>query len=267
MIANMLQAIIEEISKVARRLDEKGWAEGNAGNISVNISHLTGGGFSGFYLSDCEYPLSKSYPSLANLYFLITGAGVKMPELAENPIEHLGFVKISANGHFFSYLLRDGIPKRHSLTLSSELPSHLAIHEYLVMANRDEKAVVHTHVNELIAITHDPEITDEKSLNRILLSIHPEVVMNFPEGIGLVPFMVPGSQEIGNASAESFERHKLILWDKHGAVSIGKSVGECLDRIEIVTKAAKIYFLCKAAGFHPKGLTSEQIRSLTSGGY
>ena len=260
----MLQKILEDIGTVARQLHEKGWAEGNAGNISVNISNVPGEEIEGFALSDCEYPLAQNNPSLADHLLLITAAGVKMPELAKNPLKHLAIIKISSNGRFFSYLLRDGIPKQTSVTLTSELPAHLAIHECLVKENKIEKAIVHTHVNELIALTHDPEMTNEEKLNNVLLSMHPEVVMNFPEGIGFVPFMLPGSKEIGNASAESLKLRRLILWDKHGVVSVGNSVTQCLDQIEIITKAAKIYFLCRAAGFYPEGLTPEQIRSITT---
>lgn len=258
----MLRGILDEISLVAKMLFEKGWAEGNAGNISVNISDIPEKEKAHFAIYDKEYPLPHEYSRLAGHLFLITRTGGKMPELCENPSEHLAVMKISANGKYFNYLDWDGIPPQRLPVPSSELPSHLAIHEYLVTASRPEKAILHTHVNELIALTHDPDISNEQELNAILMPIHPEVVMFFPEGIGLVPFMRPGSQEIGVATAESCKKHKVMLWEKHGAISIGKDVTTCFDQIEIINKAAKIYLLCRAAGFKPTGLTEEQMKML-----
>lgn len=54
---------------------------------------------------------------------------------------------------------------------TSELPTHLAIHEYLVWKGAKEKTVVHTHPNELISITQIRKFCNEEALNHLLWGI------------------------------------------------------------------------------------------------
>jgi len=44
--------------------------------------------------------------------------------------------------------------------------------------------------------------------------------------------------------------------------AIGESVLDTFDTIDIIAKSAKIYFMCKNAGFEPEGLSIEQLNEL-----
>jgi rhamnulose-1-phosphate aldolase len=122
--------------------------------------------------------------------------------------------------------------------------------------------IVHTHPTELIALTHIAGHNDEESVNRLLWAMHPESIVVNPRGVGLVPYTLPGTDEIADATARAFDRHPVILWGKHGVVAIGKDAMEAFDMIDTLTKSAQVFFMCKNAGYSPEGLTSEELGAL-----
>ncbi|MGE5424990.1 MAG: class II aldolase/adducin family protein, partial [Syntrophothermus sp.] len=90
--------IIEEIAQVSRHLWEKGWAERNAGNISVNITaHLEGIEPEVFGDIPVE-PLSIPRPLLKNNIFIITPTGSRMRELTRNTMDQLCYLRINDDG-------------------------------------------------------------------------------------------------------------------------------------------------------------------------
>jgi rhamnulose-1-phosphate aldolase len=123
----------------------------------------------------------------------------------------------------------------------------------MVKQGQGEKAIVHTHAHELIALTHDKNLRNEARLNEILLKMHTETAFFIPEGIGFVPLEVPGSMELAKANLKSLKNHKVILWEKHGCLAVGKDVHEAFDRIDLMAKAARIYLLCRMAGISAEG--------------
>jgi rhamnulose-1-phosphate aldolase len=241
-----MRKALDDMANVAMVLDEKGWSEGNAGNISVNVTETIGTSPDESLSSSRIYPLPGTFKDLAREYLLISGAGTRMRNLAKQPLMNLLLIKISDDGASFAHL-----PIRQEINLNlrptSEFYAHLAIHEFLMSHHRTEKTIIHTHVNELIALTLDPKIRDTGALNKALHEVLPEMAVLIPGGAGLTPYLQPGSKEIASATVELFEHHDLILWSRHGVIAIGADPVECLDRIEIVSKAAKIYFLVRSS--------------------
>ena len=92
--------------------------------------------------------------------------------------------------------------------------------------------------------------------------MHPETAINIPEGIGLVPYCLPGSAKIAELTLNKLSSHDVVIWEKHGVCSAGKNVAEAFDLIDILAKSAKIYFTCRSAGFLPTGLSDEDIEEL-----
>jgi rhamnulose-1-phosphate aldolase len=121
--------------------------------------------------------------------------------------------------------------------------------------------VLHSHPTELIAITHLPALTQER-LNRMLWSMTPETVVFAPEGVALLPYLPPGSTEMGAATASAVVRHQLVLWDKHGAAAVGDDLVEAFDLLDTINKSAALHLACRAAGFQPRGLSEQQIAAL-----
>jgi len=238
------QGVAAEIAEVASLLWQKGWAEGSGGNISVNVTEF----YPGIHIDFRSYPmipLEVKYPAIAHHYLFITAKGSRMRTLAKDPGAGLCLIKISKKGDGYQVLFED---PESQLIPSSEIFSHLAIHNHMVKQGQGEKAVVHTHSHELVTLTHDKSLQSEARLNEILLNMHTETAFFIPDGIGYVPLQTPGSQELAKSTLKSLKNHKIILWEKHGCLATGMDVHEAFDRIDLMAKAALIYLTGRSIG-------------------
>ena len=239
-----IRKIVEEMAGTAKTMWEKGWAERSAGNMSVNVTGAVPINELSKLASFPFFPLPKSFPNLANSVFLVTTSGSRMRDMAENPVDNLCFIYISENGSAYHIVaVTDDIKE---LRPTSELLTHLGIHKILVAKKRPEKAVVHAHVTELIALSHIPSMKSEESINNVLLGMHPEVGMFVPGGAGFVPFETPGSETLAQSTVTAFESRTAVIWEKHGCLAAGETVSDAFDTMDILAKAAGIWFLVKA---------------------
>lgn len=254
-----LKAVIRETAEIAGYLWQRGWAERNAGNISVNITDVMLSEFPVVVSSIC-ITLSTKYPKLAGNYFLVTGTGKRMRDLARKPIKNALIIKLNedASGYYIISQNTDC----ESLRPTSELPTHLGIHQMIAERGSSEKVVMHTHATELIALTHCKEFCNPKALNKIVWDMHPETIMFVPKGIGFVPYLLPGSLDIAEETIKALQHHDVALWEKHGVFAIGKNVADTFDLIDILAKSARIYFLCRSADIVPDGFREKQLEEL-----
>ena len=230
-----LGPLMERLARVAGLLWQKGWAEASAGNISINLRGLVS-----FESSSSEkIPLSTPRPELSGTSFLFTAAGSRMRDLAENPERGTGVITLSDDGAGYrvSWSGADGFRP------SSELPSHLAIHGLLSSRGSDCRVVLHAHPSELIALSLRKDCQDPERLNRLLFSAHPEVGALIPEGVGLVPYLLPGSEELSAETLKAFQNRRIVIWANHGAVAAGRDTDEAFDLMDILNKAARIILL------------------------
>ncbi|MEI6060150.1 MAG: rhamnulose-1-phosphate aldolase [Bacteroidota bacterium] len=254
-----LKKIIHEMAETADYLWQRGWAERNAGNISVNISFCVEVETSAVD-TDQSFDLPVSYPELAGAYFMVTGTNKRMRDLARKPEKNTLIIQLNDKANGYRILSKNaGLANRMP---TSELPTHLGIHQLIARRGGDEKVVMHTHATELIAITHAEEFCNEAALNKLLLGMHPETVIFVPKGIGFVPYILPGTAEIATGTLKALQNHDVAIWEKHGVFAIGNSMGETFDIIDILAKSAGIFLMCRSAGIHPKGFTSEQLARL-----
>jgi len=242
---NNLTGIVCAIREVASRLWEKGWAEKNAGNISINVSPFMPVR-SGPVKYSATRKLSGRFPALAGQSLLITATGSRMRDLARDPGSNLAIVRINGRGDAYQVVWSGRDPLLFAPT--SEFPSHLAIQEFFRIQRRGNKAVLHTHPDELVALTHIPVYQNARNLNRLLRAMHPEIEYFIPRGVGLVPLLKPGSPALGRATVRSLVRHDIVLWERHGCLATGSDIIDIFDLVDIMNKAAKIFFLRCAAG-------------------
>ncbi|MDP8257576.1 MAG: rhamnulose-1-phosphate aldolase [Candidatus Alcyoniella australis] len=253
-----LSAWLASMQQISFYLWDRGWAERNAGNLSVDVSDC-------LERSDLEagsaIALDQRYPSLAGRSFLVTGTGRRYRDLAQDAAANACMLRIDDQGS--SYGLLWGGDADVGFRPTSEFPSHLRIHEHLREAGRPEQVVLHTHPTELIALTHLPEYADERALNAALLCTHPEVKVNVPRGVGLVPYAVPGTEALAQATVEVFKRDLCVaLWQWHGVVAVNERIEVAFDLIDALNKSAKVLLLVHATGHKPRGLSSEQLNEL-----
>lgn len=256
-----IKNLIKEVAELADYLWQKGWAERNAGNISVNITEM----FTQLEFNEIEkYPvfkLPKAYKELANGYFFVTGTGKRMRDLARNPYKNACIIRLSENGDSYTLFSR-AKNQFYELRPTSELPAHLAIHQLMKQRNSNNKVVIHTHPNDLVALTHSSLYKQEDVLNKILWGMHPETLIVVPKGVGVVPYEVPGTTAIADLTVKSLEKHDVVLWEKHGCLAVGEEIFPTFDLIDTLSKSAQIFFMCKSAGIEPEGLTQEHLEDL-----
>ena len=257
-----LKPLLMQIAGVAQYLWDRGWAERNAGNFSINVT-----GF--FHDKELDRfstypfsPLSTEYPDLVRSLFLVSGAGTRMRDMADNPVENLCFVYISDSGSAF-HIIGDNHEGVH-VKPTSELLTHLTIQQQLLQKKSPEKVVLHAHVTELIALTQLAPFKSEEAVNSLLWGMHPETLLFVPDGVGFVPYILAGTEHIATATRAKLENHKVVLWEKHGCLAIGKTLADAFDTLDILAKSAKIYLLCKSTGMDPEGLTPAQLQEIHS---
>jgi rhamnulose-1-phosphate aldolase len=252
-----VECIIEEVADIAGYLWDRHWAERNAGNISMDVTEVIG--------RRTQAPKkaawierSLPFPELGGSWLLITSAGSRMRDLARRPEEFLGIIRIADN--LDGYHLVGGPEK--GFTPTSELLSHLRIHQSLRKRGAVERAILHTHPDALIAMTHIPEFKDETRLNSVLWGMHPEAILVVPSGAGFVPYALTGTIELATATVEALASHAVAIWEKHGCFAIGPTPSDAFDAIDMLEKSARIFLMVKSAGRSPEGLNREQIEEL-----
>ncbi len=258
-VGQNLENIITDIAEVARILWKLGWAESNAGNISVNVTEHIPEDIKELN-KFASKEIDKSYPELCGFSFFITGAGTRMRDLAKEPSGNACIVRIAEESNRYHILW--GRRSDLSVEPTSEIHSHLSIHRFLLEKKAPQKVIIHAHPEELIALTHIKEYKQESKLNRLLWSMNPAAKIIIRKGVGFVPYRVPGSDELAQATIKALEKHDVVLWEKHGCLAIGIDVLETFDRVDILNKAARIFFMCKNAGFDPEGLSNAQLDEL-----
>ncbi len=255
-----VKKIIMEVTEVAQYLWMSGWAERNAGNISVNINDLVDDDFEIDLENYNNFKLEKSFPALANMVFFVTGTGKRMRDLARKPLKNALIIKLDETGS--SYWIISHRKDEKNFLPTSELPTHLAIHEKFILTGSKNKVVMHAHINELVALTHIKEFTTTEALNKVLFSMHPETIIFIPKGIGFVEYTTTGSVEIAEKTLKLVDKYDVILWEKHGVFAVGEDVLATFDMIDMIAKAAKIYFMVRWAGYQPEGISEEELKAL-----
>jgi rhamnulose-1-phosphate aldolase len=200
-------------------------------------------------------------PRLAGGTFFVTGSGRRLREIITDPAANLGVVVVDDSGLTGKLYTS---PRRLFATLTSEFNSHLAVHyDQVSLTGSNFQAVIHAQPMHLTYISHIPRYQDEHYLNRHLLRWQPETIVNLPEGIGVLPFTLPGSETLMRSNIEALRRHRIVLWGKHGVmVRSDTSVKKASDRIEYAETGARYEYMNLMCGELGEGLSDEEIRSI-----
>lgn len=249
-------AEIGRIAEVAGYLWTKGWAERNGGNISVNVTALMSDEEKNLPALCPAIPLPVTMGQLGGTVFYVTGTGRRMRYVAQDPFAHGALIRISPDGNSFEIIAEQMIAP------TSELPSHLLMHNYLLENGRNNRVVLHTHPTDIIGMTHCKPFLDSEKLTRTLWSMIPECRIVVPKGIGIVPYEIPGSLELAYATIKQLARHDVVFWEKHGILAVGEDIIECFDAIDTLSKSAQIYLNARMAGYEPEGMTDRQLDDL-----
>lgn len=252
-----LEKEVAQIAEVAGYLWQNGWAERNGGNITVNITELIDEDIKSLPAISEVKQIGERLPYLKGKYFFCKGTGKRMRDLARWPMENGSIIRILDD--CASYVIIADNPVQPT----SELPSHLAVHNRLIEKGSNYRATVHTHPIELIAMSHNKKYMGKDVLTNILWSMIPETKAFCPLGLGIVPYELPGSLNLAQGTLKELEDYDVVLWEKHGVFAKGVDVMDAFDQIDVLSKSAKIYIDAKCMGFEPDGMTDEQLKEMS----
>ena len=249
---------IESVAEVAGYLWQKGWAERNGGNITLNITEFVDSEIRALPAISAARPTGLHLPNLEGCYFYCKGTDRRMRDLARRPMENGSIIRILPDCK--SYV----IVADADITPTSELPSHLAVHNYLLGKGSPYKACVHTHPIELVALSHNNQWLEKDYATKVLWSMIPETKAFCPLGIGIVPYMLPGSKELAEATIRTIdEGYDVVLWEKHGVFAVDKDAMAAFDQIDVLNKSAQIYIAARNMGFVPDGMSEDQLNEMS----
>ncbi|PIE73696.1 MAG: rhamnulose-1-phosphate aldolase [Deltaproteobacteria bacterium] len=251
---------VRETIDISREIYARGWGEANGGNISIRVPPDEIGLCSQQLQKGEVVSLPYATPGLAGEFFLVTGTGVFFRHIFAGPEKGLGLVQLNDRGDAYTHLwgLADGGKP------TSELPSHLLSHEVRKkVSGGTDRAVLHIHATSLIALSFVLPL-DTAVITRELWEMMSECLMLFPEGIGVMDWMIPGKPELGYATADLMQRHRLVLWAHHGIFGGGENLNKLFGLIETADKAAFMLLQVLAAGGKKQTVSAAQLRALAA---
>jgi rhamnulose-1-phosphate aldolase len=254
-----LNELLTLIGEAGRRMSEIDATEGGAGNISVYIGWEMEP--RRVFPNTEPFDLPEAAPELAGDSFLVTGSGRRLREVIQDPAANLGFVRVSDDGARATLFTS---PRRLFARLTTEFNSHLAVHlDQVRQTGTNFHAVIHAQPPYLTYLSHVPRYQDETYLNTHLLRWQPEMIVNLPEGLGFVPFLIPGSPALMAATVLALRTHRVALWAKHGVMARSDlSVKRASDRVEYAEAGARYEYMNLVNGEIGEGLAPEEIRAI-----
>ena len=233
---------VVEMCKTTANMYRLGWDEGNGGNISylldekevaeyldlnkvIRTISLAG-------VKEADFDVTP----LIGKIFIVTGTGKYFKNVEDDPETNLGIVRIAKNGVELLWGYKDGG------RTTSELPAHLMCHMVRLKVDPENRVVMHSHPTHTLAMNFVHEL-DEKKFTHTLWEMCTECIAVFPDGVGILPWMLCGTNSIGVATAEKMKEFRLVIWAMHGIYGAGKTMDETFGLIETVEKAAQIYML------------------------
>ena len=229
---------VEEMKKTTANMYRLGWDERNGGNISYMLDEKQVEEYLDIRQVKRTIPTGFDAKPLAGKYFLVTGTGKYFKNVADDPENNLGLIRIAPDGVTAQLLwgYRDGGK------FTSELPAHLMSHMARLSVYPENRVIMHSHPTHTLAMNYVHEL-DEKKFTHTLWEMCTECIVVFPDGVGVLPWMLCGTNEIGEATARKMKEFRLVIWGMHGIYGAGKTMDETFGLIEPVEKAAQIYML------------------------
>lgn len=250
---------IGQIAEAAGYLWQKGWAERNGGNITVNITEHADEAMRAMPAISGPVAIGSTLPNLRGCYFYCKGTQKRMRDLARWPMANGSVIRILDDCAHYEIIADEPVMP------TSELPSHLAVHNYLIGKGSTYKASVHTHPIELVAMSHNPEFLKKDVLTKILWSMIPETKAFAPRGLGMVPYMLPSSNELAAETIKAIDdNYDVVMWEKHGVFAVENDVMSAFDQIDVLNKSANIYMCARSMGFVPDGMSDEQMTEIST---
>lgn len=232
----------------------QGWHERNGGNLTYRLTREELAQCTPFFNAPGAWAdMGVTDGRLGGEYFITTGSGKYFRNVEDDPEHSIGIVEIDAVGVRWRILwgLENGARP------TSEFPTHYLNHCVRAAATEGAcRVIYHAHTPNLIALTYVLPLT-ARDFTRALWKSATECPVVFPEGVGVVPWMVPGGADIALATCALMEEYPAAVWAHHGLFCSGPDFDTTFGLMHTIEKAAEICVLALSAG---QGKIRQSIR-------
>ena len=226
-----------EMIRTLTNMYDHGWDERNGGNVSLLLEEAQLRDYLDLSAAPIrDIPTGFTAPELEGRYFLVTGTGKYFKNVQYAPAVNLGLVRIADGGARAELLW--GFADGGKFT--SEFPAHMMSHVVRLGIDPANRVVMHCHPVNLLAMTFIHPL-NEREFTRTLWQTCSECIVVFPDGVNVLPWMLCGTNEIGEATAEKMKTARLVVWAQHGIYGVGRDLDEAFGLIETAEKGAEIY--------------------------
>ena len=242
---------------------QQGWHERNGGNLSYRLKSEEIQEISSRLNAHGKWmPIGTSVPGLAGEYFLVTGSGKYFRNIIVDPEACIAIIELDDKGE--NYRIRWGLVEGGNPT--SELPAHLMNHEVKKrVTNGKHRVIYHAHTTNIIALTFVLPLKDEV-FTRELWESATECPVVFPDGVGVVPWMVPGGKDIAVATSRLMESYDVAIWAHHGMFCSGENFDLTFGLMHTVEKSAEILLKIYAVRTDKlQTITADNFREVAKG--
>ncbi|MDO6587235.1 rhamnulose-1-phosphate aldolase [Salipiger sp. 1_MG-2023] len=256
-------SFVKEAAPLAHMCWSMGWNEANGGNFSWRlprdeISAILARHYPDLAAAD-PVAMPIDAPDLEGEIFLVTGSGQFFRHALEKPNQVFGIVQIVQGGTAWRKLW--GFSSGAQPT--SEFATHLAAHAIRKrVSGGRERMILHCHPPEFIALSFVMPL-ESRALTCALWKMMPECIVIFPDGVRVVPLLLPGTVEIAEASAAELERSRVISWSHHGIFASEENPDKIFALVETVEKASAIHRRVLSAGGARQVIDTKILRQLT----
>ena len=229
---------VEEMKDITANMYRLGWDERNGGNISYMLDEAQVAEYLDLTKVIRTIPTGFEAKPLIGKIFIVTGTGKYFKNVQKDPARNLGIIRIASDGTTAELLwgYEDGG------RFTSELPAHLMSHMARLSVDPENRVVMHCHPTHTLAMNFVHPL-EEKAFTHTLWEMCTECIVVFPDGVGVLPWMLCGNNTIGEATAEKMKEFRVVVWGMHGLYGAGKDIDEAFGLVETVEKAAQIYML------------------------
>ena len=222
----------------------QGWHERNGGNLTYRMKAEDVEACRPYFKEPGEWVnMGVQAENLAGEYFITTGSGKFFRNVEIRPCESFGIVEINEAGD--SWRIVWGL---EGAKPTSEFPSHFMNHSVRKAAtNGTNRVIYYLHATNVIALTYVLPLTD-RDFSRALWKSATECPVVFPEGVGVVPWMVPGGADIAMATSELMKTYQAAIWAQHGLFASGPDFDITFGLAHTIEKSAEVYVKVLSTG-------------------
>jgi len=241
--------VIQNFARMCADGWQQGWHERNGGNLTYRMTRSEIDQCHHFFGSLQEWEkIGICDESLAGEFFITTGSGKYFRNIElDNPCSigfNIGIVEINKEGD--SWRIAWGLENNSRPT--SEFPTHFLNHAIRKTTTGGQNRVIyHAHPANIIAMTYIMPLT-AKDFSLALWRSATECPVVFPDGVGVVPWYVPGGTEIALATSKVMVDFSAVIWAHHGLFCSGIDFDETFGLMHTIEKAAEIYMKVLGSG-------------------